>query len=1188
MFVCPTGGYPGARHDNIRDLLAEVLVDVAQDVEQEPRLAAMHGEDLPGRQLNRQDEARADIRARGFWTRQQDAYFDVRVTHPEASVLSRSEVLGQLGSHERRKKAEYGPRIVNIERASFTPLVFTTQGLAAPECAKFLSTLATYLSRCHTDIPYSILINRLRVYGQFSTMHAHPFITFMTAINECMSTPCPSDTVCVNKSGAYTCVPMCQFDQSAAGCDLGGPDHQSGSESEGAVGAAVGGAVGGILVLAVVIALLVLYLKRRKKKKHVLSQNSSELTLVKGSEQIESQLQDECCYSVPEATNGPGRGKRISRNMFQTADRSFGKSPWAGPIYCEAGGEASVSLFPMVDADDLDDNPVDMMTRDLSRHAAEEAKEREESRQRAKDALSTQPTLETQESTFSLGSRYRKSGSAGDKMAATILYHDIGLASVEKNNPCYLPMAEVKEIATTETTSNPPTVMGESAYEEMAPSGKEEQDAIAAAVSPALMDASMCKDMASLGKKDEQDTSQVADPPSTNMYQPLGPAGATEQYQSVTPAQAERAPTQSMTSSKPTSTYEEPAPAGRIEQYETLTLDVQHKSMDNRTKSSTPMPDTTASMYQTVADGSQKEQYQSLTSDVRGSITKDSTSSTVSTTLAVYEDLNGMKKQGRYQSLTSDVRESITRDRISSTVSTTPAVYEDLKVTKKQGQYQSRTSDVRGSIPTDSTPSTVSTTLAVYEDLNVTKKQEQYQSLTSNVRGSIPTDGTSSNVSTALAVYEDLNVTKKQGQYQSPTSDVRGSTTTDSTPSTVSTTPAVYEDLNVTKKQGQYQSLTSIVRGSIPTDSTSSTLSTALAVYEDLNVTEKQEQYQSLTSIVRGSIPTDSTSSTLSTTPAVYEDLNVTKKQEQYQSLTSNVHGSIPTDGASSTVSAALAVYEDLNVTKNQGQYQSPTSDVRGSTTTDSTSTTVSTTPAVYEDLNVTKKQGQYQSLTSNVHGSIPTDGTSSTVSAALAVYEDLNVTKNQGQYQSPTSDVRGSTTTDSTSSTVSAALAVYEDLNVMKKQEQYQPLFPPRLRKPSDGQAGSSLPRMSGGASDRVARAAQHQQVSGKAQRTKYAQDTQKLRAVSLSQSATNKPSERSSAQGHASPANPGSAVYQALGTEPQEHLYESTTVPKPSNTKQAAGLPAEPTGDYQAILAAYVQTSDYEQPRKYEKSTS
>eukprot|EP00117_Sycon_ciliatum_P037591 scpid15790/ scgid28089/ len=163
LLTCPAGGYPSARHDNVRDILAETLSEAVRDVETEPRLRPLSGEDLPYATANRTDEARLDIRARGFWTRQQDAYFDVRVTHPKASVLSRSEVLGQLRSHERRKKAEYGPRIVNIERASFTPLVFTTQGLAAPECAKFLSTLATYLSRRHIDIPYSILINRLRV-----------------------------------------------------------------------------------------------------------------------------------------------------------------------------------------------------------------------------------------------------------------------------------------------------------------------------------------------------------------------------------------------------------------------------------------------------------------------------------------------------------------------------------------------------------------------------------------------------------------------------------------------------------------------------------------------------------------------------------------------------------------------------------------------------------------------------------------------------------------------------------------------------------------------------------------------------------------------------------------------------------------------------------------------------------------
>ena len=53
------------------------------------------GEDLNGRTANRSQEARFNIRARGFWTRQQDAFLDVRVTHPKASLLSRSDVLCQ-------------------------------------------------------------------------------------------------------------------------------------------------------------------------------------------------------------------------------------------------------------------------------------------------------------------------------------------------------------------------------------------------------------------------------------------------------------------------------------------------------------------------------------------------------------------------------------------------------------------------------------------------------------------------------------------------------------------------------------------------------------------------------------------------------------------------------------------------------------------------------------------------------------------------------------------------------------------------------------------------------------------------------------------------------------------------------------------------------------------------------------
>ena len=111
-------------------MLAGIMSEVVRDVETEPRLLPLDGESLTGATANRATEARLDIRARGFWTRQQDAFFDVRVTHPKASSLSRSEALGQLRVHERQKKRHYAERINIVERGSFTPLVFSTAGMA--------------------------------------------------------------------------------------------------------------------------------------------------------------------------------------------------------------------------------------------------------------------------------------------------------------------------------------------------------------------------------------------------------------------------------------------------------------------------------------------------------------------------------------------------------------------------------------------------------------------------------------------------------------------------------------------------------------------------------------------------------------------------------------------------------------------------------------------------------------------------------------------------------------------------------------------------------------------------------------------------------------------------------------------------------------------------------------------------
>ena len=82
---CPRGGFPTIRHNEVRDLMADWLTEVCSAVAVEPQLAPLSGEVFVAASTNTAPDARTDIRARGFWTRAQDAFFDVRVFHPEAS-----------------------------------------------------------------------------------------------------------------------------------------------------------------------------------------------------------------------------------------------------------------------------------------------------------------------------------------------------------------------------------------------------------------------------------------------------------------------------------------------------------------------------------------------------------------------------------------------------------------------------------------------------------------------------------------------------------------------------------------------------------------------------------------------------------------------------------------------------------------------------------------------------------------------------------------------------------------------------------------------------------------------------------------------------------------------------------------------------------------------------------------------
>ena len=82
--LCLRYGWSLTRHKEIRDLTASLLTEVCPNVAIEPHLQPLSGESFRLASTNTDDGARLDVRARGFWNMRQDAFFDVRVFHPNA------------------------------------------------------------------------------------------------------------------------------------------------------------------------------------------------------------------------------------------------------------------------------------------------------------------------------------------------------------------------------------------------------------------------------------------------------------------------------------------------------------------------------------------------------------------------------------------------------------------------------------------------------------------------------------------------------------------------------------------------------------------------------------------------------------------------------------------------------------------------------------------------------------------------------------------------------------------------------------------------------------------------------------------------------------------------------------------------------------------------------------------------
>ena len=167
---CKTGGYIHRRHDQLRDLFADLIDEVSNEVEVEPELQPLSGESLPNG-ANRNDEARSDIATRGFWQKCEKAFFDVKVFNPFAKSHMNQNLKSVFNSNERQKKLEYNRRIIQIEHGSFTPLVVSAFGGFGGETSVFISKLIEKLSEKKGD-GRSIVANYVRTKISFSLVRS--------------------------------------------------------------------------------------------------------------------------------------------------------------------------------------------------------------------------------------------------------------------------------------------------------------------------------------------------------------------------------------------------------------------------------------------------------------------------------------------------------------------------------------------------------------------------------------------------------------------------------------------------------------------------------------------------------------------------------------------------------------------------------------------------------------------------------------------------------------------------------------------------------------------------------------------------------------------------------------------------------------------------------------------------------
>ena len=164
---CPHGAFPIIRHNYVCDLTAKLLSEVCHDVQTE-----LHLQPLTGKTAVHEDDARVDIRAAAFWgCRHHRSFFDIRVFNAFAESNQATSLAATFRRHEGEKHRAYEERVREVERGSFTTLVFSSLG-GMRKAATVMYRHLTNLLSDKWNSPYSSIMGWLRCSLSFSLLRS--------------------------------------------------------------------------------------------------------------------------------------------------------------------------------------------------------------------------------------------------------------------------------------------------------------------------------------------------------------------------------------------------------------------------------------------------------------------------------------------------------------------------------------------------------------------------------------------------------------------------------------------------------------------------------------------------------------------------------------------------------------------------------------------------------------------------------------------------------------------------------------------------------------------------------------------------------------------------------------------------------------------------------------------------------